>query len=517
MLDLAQLGRSRGGQAQRIASLPAPVKGWNTRDALSDMAIEHAVVLDNWLPANEKIALRKGYKSHATGLSPAVESLMEYVSSTGAGKLFAASGTTIHDVTSAGAVGAAAVSGLTNARWQHVNMGTSGGRFLLCFNGADTPRTFDGTSWANAGMTGPAIANCIWCNTHQRRLWIGEEDSMSAWYGGTNAITGAFTEFPLYGIARRGGYLMGMATWTRDSGDGMDDVAVFMTSEGEAIVYSGIDPASASTWALIGVFDVGKPLGRRFWCKAGGDVMLLLRDGFVPLSRVLLADRSQVSAQSISDQISPTFAAAARDHGGKYGWQPTVYPAENIILANIPISAGLTSHQYVFNTLTGAPCRFTGLNAACWSMLGNDLYFGHVSDGKVYKALTGTDDNDANIPGDVMQAFSYFGLGGTIKQFLMARPTFSASSVPSVALDFNVDFNQNTPAALASTIGGSEGLWDTAVWDTAVWGQETQIYAAWKSIVGIGRSGALRTRVSVKNISVALLATDIAFTTGAGL
>src|SRR3546814_3715474 len=67
-------------------------------------------------------------------------------------------------------------------------IGTAGGQFLLIMNGVDTPRTFNGTSWANASITGPTQANLVWCNLHQRRLWFGEQDSLTAWYLAVNSI-----------------------------------------------------------------------------------------------------------------------------------------------------------------------------------------------------------------------------------------------------------------------------------------------------------------------------------------
>lgn len=499
-----------------IVSIPAPVKGWNTRDALAQMRPDCASVLDNWFPANERLELRRGFTEHATGLDGAVETLMEYVPANGTPKLFAASGDDIHDVTSSGAVGTAVVTSLINARWQHVNMGTSGGRFLFCCNGADTPQLYDGSTWGDTGLTGPTTANLAWCQLHQRRLWTGEVNSLSAWYGATNAITGAFTEFPLYGIARKGGHLMGMATWTRDGGAGMDDVAVFVTSEGEAIVYSGTDPSSASTWALIGVFQIGRPIGRRFFVKAGADVVLLIEDGFVPLSRVLAVDRAQVAAQAISDQISPTFAQWARDYRSNFGWQPILYPKRNQLIVNVPIG-GTEANQAVFNTLSGAPTRFTGINAACFGLKSENLYFGAQSGGKVFLADDGTDDDGSNIESDVIQAFSYFGARGQIKQFRMARPVFTSSTALDVALDFNVDFQRRAPTSLPSTILGSSPVWDTAKWDEATWGGDDDVYARWYSIYGLGRAGALRMRTATQGLTAALLATDVMYEKGNAL
>ena len=248
----------------KSASLPPPVEGWDCREALADMPIKRAIILDNWFPGTDKVTLRKGFTSYATGMSGAVESLLPYTPLTGTGKLFAANGTSVYNVTSTGAVGAAELTGKTNARWQYVQMGTAGGQFLVIMNGADAPLNYNGSAWSTSpAITGPTAANLIWCNLHQRRLWFGEKESLTAWYLAVNTIGGAASSFSLAGIATLGGYIMGMGTWSRDSGSGADDVAIFLTSEGEAIVYQGTDPSSAATWSLIGVFRIGKPIGRR--------------------------------------------------------------------------------------------------------------------------------------------------------------------------------------------------------------------------------------------------------------
>jgi len=210
----------RASSRARSASFPPPVGGWDTRNALADMPPENAVILDNWFPGTDKAQVRNGHASHATGLGSAVESLLEYTAPSGAGELFGIAGGAIYDVTSSGAVGAAAVSSLTNSRFQSVQIGTAGGHFLFGVNGADTPRTYDGGSWATASITGPTAANLIWCNLHQRRLWFGETASLTAWYLPVNSISGTASQFSLAAIARQGGYIMAMGTWTRDSGEG---------------------------------------------------------------------------------------------------------------------------------------------------------------------------------------------------------------------------------------------------------------------------------------------------------
>ena len=474
--------------------MPPPTGGWDARSALAEMPVQNAVILDNWFPGTDKITLRRGYSSHATGMSGAVESLLPYMPLTGTGALFAANGGNIYNVTSAGAVGAAVVTGMTNDRWQHVQIGTAGGQFLLAFNGADTPRTYDGTTWDVAGMTGPTIANLIWCNMHQRRLWFGEEDSLTAWYLAVNAITGAAASFSLAGIATLGGYIMAMGTWSRDGGDGPDDVAVFLTSEGEAIVYQGTDPSSASTWSLIGVFRIGRPIGRRCMIKAGADLIMVTQDGFVAASSILVADRAQADAVAISQQINKAVNDAVRSYGTNFGWQPFIYPKGTMLIFNVPLST-TKMHQYVFNTITRAPCRFTGVNAVCWALNGDVAYFGGTG-GVVYKFDDGTSDASTAIAGDALQAFTHFKAPGTKKRFTLVEPIFQSNGNPNAALDLNTDYRVRSPSGVSAASSVSAATWGVSHWGVGTWGSADQVYRGWRGVRGIGRAASLRVRVS---------------------
>lgn len=483
-------------------ALQAPIGGWDAKNALADMPPQNAVILDNWFPSTSSVKLRKGYSAHCAGMTSTVETLMTYTGLTGAQKLFAAAGSRIFDVTAADASlsnGDAVVTSLTNARFQQVNMGTSGGQFLFICNGADTPRTWDGAAWANSGITGPTIASLIWCNLHQTRLWVGEKESLTAYYGAANAISGAFTAFTLKGVAKLGGYLMGMVTWTRDSGTGMDDVAVFVTSEGEAIVYEGTDPASATTWGLIGVFRIGKPVGRRFFCKAGADALLITEDGYVPLSQVLSIDRVQADLVSLSDQINKAVNDAFVSYGTTYGWEPFVYPQGTMVIFNVPNADTTTvAVQHVFNAITKAPCRFTGIPATTWGLLGGNPYFGGPA-GAVYRFDSGADDAGNAIRADALQAFNTFGTQGS-KLFTMAEVVFESAAELSYQQSLNLDYDTAAPTfAAVSLPAGAELVWDTGKWDVNVWGGSISVKRAWRSVRGMGRTAALRIQVQDSN------------------
>jgi hypothetical protein len=88
----------------------------------------------------------------------------------------------------------------------------------------------------------------------------------------------------------KGGFLMAMATWTVDGGQGPDDLAAFITSKGQVILYKGTDPTNANAWAMVGVFDLPPPIGRRCFMRFGADVILITSQGALPLSQALPFD-----------------------------------------------------------------------------------------------------------------------------------------------------------------------------------------------------------------------------------
>jgi len=506
----------RGAAQARSVMIPPPVGGWDTRASLAEMPEKNAHILVNWFPETEKVTIRPGSASHATGLGGSVQTLMDYTKVDGTNQLYGCANGDIFNVTSSGAVGAAVVSGMTNNKWQHVNMGTSGGQFLLAFNGADTPRTFDGTTWSTFGGTGPTVANLIWANIHMKRLWVGEVASLDAWYGGTNAITGTWTKFPLAGVFNKGGYIMSMGTWTRDSGSGNDDVAVFMTSEGQVAIYAGQDVSSSTTWSLVGVFDIGRPLGRRCMIKAGADLVIVTEDGFVPASQILLADRSQSEIVAISKQINDAVNTAVRDYGTFYGWQPIIHNTGQMLIFNIPLdTANADAYQYVFNSITGAPCKFKGLPAVCWGKMGNQVFFGK-NDGTVWEFDKANQLNDggSNIEADMVPAFNAFRSPSREKVFKQVNCIFESISSPAPALDMNVDFQVGAPSGVSAVALTSSARWGISHWGVGTWGTNAQVYQGWRSVRGKGRFGSLRLRINTKDTKPSLLATYVTYVPG---
>ncbi len=494
----------------RATSLPPPVGGWNTLDALADMPTEDAVTLDNWFPDADRVSVRRGYVAWVTGFPAAVETLMPYQPPSGATQLFAAAGTAIYDATAPGAVGAAVVSGQTNARWQWAQMTTAGGHFLFACNGADTPQVWDGSTWANTTITGPTVDNLAWVNIHQRRMWVGEVDSLRGWYLAPNAIGGAATFFDFTGLASLGGSLLGLGTWTRDGGSGPDDLAVFLTTEGEALIYAGNDPAS--NWALVGIFRLGRPLGRRCMIRAGAELMVMTDLGFVSLSDVLPVDRAQQSAAAFSRKINPTVVSQARTYFADFGWQAFLYPSSNMAIFNVPNFG--TNQQYVFNTITRAACRFVGVDAKCWGLLGNSAYFGGTN--AVYLFDSGVTDADAAVDAMAVQAFNPFGSAAQKKAFKRAQAILVADDAPAYAVDMVTDYRTQAPLPPLSAPAFSAARFDEARFDESVFGGEA-VFDNSRGVRGVGRVAAVRLHSASLNTRPSWLATNVQFIPGGTL
>lgn len=516
------LRRKRAAFAPPVATaraIAAPVGGWNARDALGAMNELDAVTLTNWFPGTTSVDLRNGYSQHKTGFSGQAETLAVY-NGASANSMFVFAGTAAYDATTAGAVGAAVLSSLTNARWQYINVQTTANKYLMAVNGADKAAFYTGSAWARDGdgapydITGVNTQNCIHINLFKNMVWLVQSATLTAWYLAAGTIGGAATAFRLNGIARKGGYLMAMATWTIDAGYGVDDLAVFITSEGEIIVYRGTDPASTATWALVGVWEVGSPMGRRCFVKWSGDLLVITQDGVLPLSAALQSSRLNPRV-ALSDKIQTAVASSAASYGSNYGWELFVLPQENQLYLNVPINAGSSQQQYVMNTVNRAWCNFTGWSANCFALLNNQAYFG--ANGYVARAWNTNADNGANISALGLQAFNYFKDFTHDKRFTMMRPTLLTNGTPALFGSINTDFNTTEPTAALAFTPNSAAKWGSGLWGSGTWGSGSTLSQNWQGVSTRGRCGAPVLKLAAAGITVSWLSTSVIYENAAGL
>lgn len=502
----------------RAASVPAPVGGWNARDSLANMKPTDAVKLINYFPTATNVHLRGGYQKHATGLPGQVETLMAYNGAT-TQQLFAISSNSIYNVTASGAVGASVVTGLNNSRWEYTNVATPGGNYLYAVSGTNSPRLYDGATWtaitavstpAITGVTTSELDNVI---LFKNRLWFIQRATLKAWYLPTQSVGGAAQVLDLSSVARHGGTLVAMGVWTVDAGYGLDDNLVFVTTQGEIIIYRGTDPANISTWSLVGVWQLGAPMGKRCLAKMQGDLAYIAFDGLFPLSKALTSARAAPQSVALTDKIQGAFADATTAYQNNFGWEILVAPKYNAIMVNVPVATG-SQQQYVMNTIVESWAQFTGWPANCLALHKQDIYFG----GPDYVGKAWTEDRADNglpINAEGLQAFNYFGSRAQKKIFTRARPNIFADGFPAISVGINVDFNTaDTTAALNYAAPAATAVWDSAIWDTSLWQAGQSIAQAWQGVTGVGYCGAVAFRSSSKNIAIEWAATDVVFMPG---
>ena len=510
-------------QTSGTVTVTAPIGGWNAVNQLAAMSPNEAVIIDNWFCLPTELQSRKGYTLWSSGIAGDIESFITYDGQDGVSRVFAvaddAGDCSVWNVTAQTPTAPTeVVTGLTNARWYFGQVSTSGGTFTLAVNGEDYMLLYNGTTWQQVtgvstpyAITGVDTRLLVGVLVHHRRAWFVQKDSMKCWYLATDAIAGAATSFDFAPLFINGGSIAKIETWTLDAGNGMDDYFVVITTVGEIAVYSGTNPASADTWSLNGVYYGGSPVGRNCTIKYGGDVLLLNKDGLVPLSQWLMSSRVNVKT-SITNKIQKRITDATVAYAANYGWQVVLSPPNNMLFINVPVSS-TQFDQYVMNTISGSWSRFTGVNATCWAFVNNVMYFGQG--GKVFRFWNGQDDDGEVINTDLLPAFSAFGSQSQIKRWTMARVSMGYDSRFAFSGQMSMDFDLLTqPPQPYNILETSAGNWDEGIWDTATWGGSITPFARWQMATGMGHYGTFRIKTSSKTSDIRYYATDYVFEGG---
>ena len=355
-------------------------------------------------------------------------------------------------------------------------------------------------------ITGVNSNKFISVNLFKNRLFFTEKDSLRIWYLPVDQIAGVASELDFGSVAGSGGFLQAMGTWTLDAGQGADDYAVFITNMGEVIVYNGTDPDTAADWALKGVWQLGYVFARRCFYKWSGDLLLLTQDGLVPLAAALQSSRLDPRV-NITDKIFFEISLEADLYSNEFGWQVIYYAKPNMLIINIPNPNGV--EQYVMHTISKAWASFTGINAKCFELHNDDMYFG--GNGYVGKFWDTNADDGAQISATCQQAYSYFDTPGQQKRFTLVRPTFLVDvGAPGVFAGINTDFQTQNNLGQVSFVPtpSTTALWDAATWDNDVFAGNLVISRNWQGVTGLGYAAGINLNMVSAGIDVHWLSTD---------
>jgi sugar lactone lactonase YvrE len=388
MQPARKVNRKAQAPTAQPVQFPAPIGGWVENVNIATGGPGTARVMENIFPGVQGCRVRGGRQKVAT-VGARVKSMFTYQAGV-TNRLFAATSAAIYDITGLNptTVPTASVSGMASGYWSTVQMGTAGGEFLVAVNGTDTPRTFNGSSWATTSITGVTSSELSYVSKHKSRLWFVRKNSLTAWYLPVDSIAGAAADLSLTGVMQRGGSLMFIATWSQDTGDGQDDRIVFVSTEGEVAVYEGSNPASAADWSLVGLYNITKPLGPKCHFRAGGDLVIGTESGLVPLSAVTQKDPAAMDVSAMSAAIEQSWRDQVKRRTVDQPMELFKWPRENMLMVSLPHD--LTT-SFVANIQTGAWCKYIGWDVQAATIFNDQMYIGDRA-GFVYAAEVGGAD-----------------------------------------------------------------------------------------------------------------------------
>lgn len=466
---------------------PAPSGGLVLSENLANMPPNSAIVLNNGFPTLTGTRVRGGSQKVAS-IGTTVESLFTYVEAT-TQKIFAAGGGAIYDVTSPADVDVtptADLTGQTSNYYSTTPFSTAAGEYLMAVNGTDAVLRYDGGSWTTPTITGTTSAELSQVFAYRNRLYFIRKNTLKFAYLGINSISGAASEFSLYGVFNRGGSLLFGATWSQDAGDGLDDKAVFVTDQGEVAIYEGSDPSVATDWNLVGRYDIKPPLGKNAFTHAGGDLIIMTQDGMVPISMAVNKEPSVLALSAVSRPIEPLWKNEVRLR--TLPWEIVEIPKLNMGVVSLPHTGAAENKCLVVNLNTSRWGVYTGWDTRCVAEFLGDGYFGS-QDGSISKMETTGADNGVPYVFQCALAHDHLESPGMYKTAKMGRCTFLARENFNPTVSVAVDYSEEFPAApVAGLEAGLGNLWDSALWDGSIWdaGLKQDPRSEWFTI---GRSG----------------------------
>lgn len=501
-------------QSAGITTVPSPVGGVDYFSSLFQMAPENAIQLINWWPQVYGCAHRNGYREWVTGLPGTVGSIYAYHNRTGQDKAFAFAGGKMFDVTTRGAAGAAVVTGLSTNIWQAAMFANSAGTHKVFVSGSDGPiwlhqtappaviydRLAAGDGVVSGTISGVNPNAFVDVTIHQKRLWFVEKDTTYGWYLPAGQVYGIAAKFDFGPLFSRGGYLQSLATWTMGDGEGADDLLVAFGSEGDVVVYKGINPDSATDWSLRGVYYAGAPIaGHRFHCKVGGDIKFLTTQGLVSMNEMFTSNQAQSPQSSVESRpVQQFLAQQASLYGFLQGWDVKFVASINMLIINIPSVTVDGAMQVVENVVNSKWSTFKGIDAQTWVTDYGDVPFFGDANGRVLQGWTGNSDevklNDAAgipITALVQQSYNFFGTPANNKQVGLYRPNFLVSRAVAWKSYVSYDFSFRVQTINSNPVMPALPRWDAAIWDAAYWSGGVHAQKAWASAEGLGFAGSL--------------------------
>jgi hypothetical protein len=529
ILNVPLRGQVRKTSAQKshlVFSAAAPTLGVDSRQALANSDTQTAIAIDNMFARSFGLEMRAGYTQYAT-LSPANPvTLMTYTNHTadaGTSRFFvAADDGKVYDITTPTPDNVTPTEVLEvpgqirSGECYWLNFVTEAGNYLcVVFPGAGY-YTYNSTAgWvqhaagtAAGQIDGADPKNFGFIYLWKNRIFFVEENTSTAYYLPSQSLTGAVSPFDFGTMFPHGGEMAFGGTWTVDSGSGLNDMMVVISSEGDLLLYEGTDPNDISTFSLNGRWYVGHvPDGRRFATPYGADMALVSERGLLLMTDILRGTDTMPqneAAARINQLLQPDVRASIHT---RY-WEIKMLTDVNILAINAPQLRLNTGYIWALDMTAFGASKMTNFPFSNMEMFEGQSYAADNA-GRVWKLWQGSKDGyigettpgagdevfGKDIEAYVQTAFLPLGEPFRWKRFILVRAGFRSLAAPAARMALNPEWTFAQPLAAPTYVETGQSLWDEDDWNYGIWSGSTQTFKVWVGAQGMGHYASLALRV----------------------
>ena len=449
-------------------TMPPPYGGLDLVSPIDNMDPASALELVNVFPGPNAPTVRFGYESFATiGATTPIVTLASLQLKDGTTQLVATTSSNVYKITS-GAVSSSikGATTVTNGEFQTV---TYANNLYLC-NGVDDAKVYIGTgNISDVTFTGVTKSNLINVTTYKERLYFVEKSTAKVWYGGLQVTgvsgTPALTSFDFQYVFTKGGFLVGIGSFSTNTSMTSQDYFWACSSEGEVVFYNGTYAGDPTSWSLAARYYIGKPMGYRAFVQFNNDVWVITEQGIVPISGLFMAD-PEAALEIVSRKVNPLISEYAALFPFDHQWTGFFWPQGRRIYINLPITGSSNRFLvYSIDTKGWTLFQLSSDDHACSSCLFNTKPYYASSTGVVWKGETGQSDAVTSTDSQPIlfagrTAFNFYGSRSNYKAFKDIRPILKLKRGVSLYVGLDVDFRISDSLAPLTTSGvGSFTPW----------------------------------------------------------
>jgi len=502
-------------------TMAPPYGGLDLVSPIDNMDPAFALELVNVFPGNGAPTVRLGYIQFADiGIANPIKFTTSLVKADATNLLIVATNNKLYSTTTGGAVtDRTGTTTPTSGDWQSI---VYNNRVYLC-NGVNNAQVWDGSTatFSDVTFTGVALTSLINVTAYKERLYFVEKNSSRIWYGGLQ-VTGtggspALTSFDFSYVFTRGGYLVGIGSFSNTTSTTSQDYFWACSSEGEIVFYNGVYAGDPTTWGIVARYVIGRPLGYRAFVRVNNDVWVITEQGIVPISGLFQSDPEQ-ALNVVSYKINPLISEAATAFPFDHQWSGFFWPQGRRVYITIPTTGnGCYFLVYSIDTKGWTKFQLFSDQHSLSSCLFNKLPFYASSTGIVWQGETGQADavtatTSQAITFSGRTAFNFYGSRSNYKAFKDIRPILRTRKGVTLNIGLDTDFKQGTAVTSVASPTSTFTPWGSP-WGSP-WSSGVEYVFDRFATRGQGHCAAIRFGGSLKNTSMQILGFEIRYDMG---